>query len=158
MSDKSPRSGHVEAIYVTAKAGEPMQSRDAVEAVAGKGIVGDRKFRDGGGGPKDAADREITLVEVEAVEAVNRDYVMRLEPQETRRNVLTRGVALNHLVGREFTVGGVRLRGLRLCEPCGHLESLTRKGVMRALLHRGGLRAEVLHGGPIRVGDAVTPA
>lgn len=132
-----------------------MQSVTAVETVAGKGIVGDRKFREGTGGKKDGPDREITLIESEAIEAVNRDYVLRLDPIESRRNVLTRGVALNHLVGREFTVGSVRLRGLRLCEPCAHLENLTRKGVMRALLHRGGLRAQIIEGGPIRVGDPI---
>lgn len=148
----------VVAIFTAAKSGEPMQLAEIVQAVAGKGIVGDRKFRDGGGGKKDTPDREITLIESEAVEAVNRDYPLRIEPIETRRNILTRGVALNHLVGREFTIGRVRLRGLRLCEPCGHLESLTRKGVMRALLHRGGLRAEILEGGEIKVGDAVRPA
>jgi MOSC domain-containing protein YiiM len=155
MNAVEPR---VAAIFTAAVAGEPMQSVEAVETVAGKGIVGDRKFRDGGGGKKDSPDREITLIESEAVEGVNRDYALRIEPIETRRNVLTRGVALNHLVGREFTVGKTRLRGLRLCEPCGHLESMTRKGVMRALLHRGGLRAEILDGGPIKVGDAISTA
>jgi MOSC domain-containing protein YiiM len=145
----------VAAIFTAAKAGEPMQSVEVIEAVAGRGIVGDRKFRDGGGGKKDEPDREITLIESEAVEGVNRDYPLRVEAHETRRNILTRGVALNHLVGREFTVGKVRLRGLRLCEPCGHLESMTRKGVMRALLHRGGLRAQILQGGAIKVGDAI---
>lgn len=146
----------VAAIFIAARAGDPMQSVEVVETVAGKGIVGDRKFRDGAGGKKDEPDREITLIEQEAVEAVNRDYVLRIEPIETRRNILTRGVALNHLVGREFTVGSVRLRGIRLCEPCGHLESMTSKGVMRALLHRGGLRAQILDGGSIRVGDVIS--
>ena len=72
---------------------------------------------------------------------------------ETRRNILTRGLALNHLVGREFTVGTARIRGIKLCEPCGHLENLTRGGVRRALVHRGGLRAEVIGDGVIKVGD-----
>lgn len=114
-------------------------------------------FATAAGGKKDTPDREITLIESEAVEAVNRDYPLRIEPIETRRNILTRGVALNHLVGREFTIGKVRLRSLRLCEPCGHLESLTRKGVMRALLHRGGLRAQIVESGTIRVGDVISP-
>lgn len=147
--------GKVTNIFITAKAGEPMQPVQSVTAVASKGLQGDRKFRDGKGGKKDAADREVTLIESEAVDAVNRDYPLRIEAIETRRNILTQGVALNHLVNKEFTVGKARLRGLRLCEPCGHLEDLTRKGVMRALLHRGGLRAEVLDGGEIKVGDAV---
>lgn len=145
----------VTAIFIAAQSGEPMQRVDAVEAVAGKGLRGDRKFRDPTHPKKDTPNREITLIESEAIDGVNRDYVMRLEPFETRRNVLTQGVALNHLVGREFTVGGVRLRGLELCEPCGHLEKLTRQGVMRALIHRGGLRAQILEGGTIRIGDAI---
>jgi MOSC domain-containing protein YiiM len=149
--------GNVESIFITAKAGDAMQRVESVAAVTGKGLQGDRKFRDGSGGKKDEPDREVTLIEAEAVEAVNRDYPLRIEPFETRRNILTRGVALNHLVNREFYVGTVRLRGLRLCEPCGHLEEMTRKGVMRALLHRGGLRAQVIEGGQIKVGDTVTP-
>lgn len=68
---------------------------------------------------------------------------------------MTRGVALNHLVGREFTIGDVTLRGVRPCEPCGHLERLTRPGVLKGLIHRGGLRAVVVSGGVIRVGDAI---
>ena len=76
---------------------------------------------------------------------------------ETRRNVVTRGIALNHLVGKRFRVGEVLLQGIRLCEPCDHLESLTRPGVRQALLHRGGLRAQILEGGVIRVGDPIAP-
>jgi MOSC domain-containing protein YiiM len=150
-------TGKVEAIFTVAKAGEPMQSVQSVEAVAGKGIRGDRKFRDPSHPQKDTAERELTLIEAESVEAVNRDYPLKLDPIETRRNVLTRGIALNHLVGRDFSVGAVKLRGIRLCEPCKHLESLTRNGVMRALVHRGGLRAQILEGGTLRVGDQVAP-
>jgi MOSC domain-containing protein YiiM len=117
--------------------------------------MGDRKFRNASHPKKDMPNREVTLIESEAVDGVNRDYATRLDPIETRRNILTRGVALNHLVGREFKVGPARLRGLELCEPCTHLEALTRKGVMRALIHRGGLRAQVLEGGAIRVGDSI---
>lgn len=134
-----------------------MQSVESVEAVAGKGLKGDRKFRNPSHPKKDTPDREVTLIESEAIEGVNRDYALRIDPIETRRNLLTRGVALNHLVGRDFTIGKVRLRGLMLCEPCTHLEALTRKGVMRALVHRGGLRAEVLEGGEIHIGDVISP-
>lgn len=149
-------TGKVESIFIAPEFAAPMQSVSDVEAVAGVGIRGDRKFRDGSGGKKDEEDREITLIEIEAIDAVNRDYVLRLDPIETRRNILTRGVALNHLVGRDFKVGSVVLHGCRLCEPCKHLESLTRTGVMRALLHRGGLRAKIVEGGRIRVGDTLT--
>ena len=86
-----------------------------------------------------------------------RDNEMQIAPGDARRNVVTRGVALNHLVGREFRVGGVRLRGVRLCEPCSHLEGLTRPGVLDGLVHRGGLRAQILTEGEIRVGDPIEP-
>ena len=141
----------VEAIYIAGRKGEPMTSVVVATARAGLGVEGDRTFRPGGNEP----DREITLIEVEAIEALIRDEAVPFVPGESRRNVVTRGVALNHLVGREFAVGPVRLRGIRLCEPCDHLEKLTRTGVKKGLLHRGGLRAQILEGGPIRVGDPV---
>ncbi|WP_428937240.1 MOSC domain-containing protein [Fontivita pretiosa] len=151
----SADSGSVVAIFIAARSAEPMVSVPSAQVVAGRGIVGDRKFRDPGHPKKDTPEREITLIESEAIEAVNRDYPLRLEPIETRRNLLTRGVALNHLVGRQFMVGSVRMRGLMLCEPCRHVESLTRPGVMRALIHRGGLRAQILDDGVISVGDSI---
>ena len=97
----------------------------------------------------------MTLIEVEAIEALGREYQIALESSLARRNIVTRGVALNHLVEREFRVGAVLLRGTRLCEPCMHLEKLSQPGAMRGLIHRGGLRAEILTGGTIRVGDEV---
>ena len=87
--------------------------------------------------------------------ALQRDYQVEIDPGEARRNIVTRGVPLNQLVGREFEVGATRLRGTRLCEPCSHLEGLTRKGVVRGLVHRGGLRADILAEGTIRVGDDI---
>ena len=81
----------------------------------------------------------------------------RLEPGEARRNLVTRGVPLNHLVGREFRIGDVLLRGLRLCEPCEHLEALTVQGIKNALCHRGGLRAQIIQGGIMRTGDSIGP-
>jgi MOSC domain-containing protein YiiM len=129
-----------------------------VRAVAGHGLEGDRKFRRKGLKPeKDGPDRELTLIESEAIEAACREYGIELAPIEARRNVVTQGVALNHLVGRRFRVGEVLLQGIRLCEPCGHLESLTRKGVLESLIHRGGLRAQIIEGGPIRLGDQIVP-
>lgn len=86
---------------------------------------------------------------------MERDYGTALDSKDSRRNMTTRGVPLNHLVQREFTVGAVKLRGLRLCEPCANLARLTGKDVLRGLVHRGGLRAQVLTGGMIRVGDPV---
>src|SRR5436853_7211819 len=87
-----------------------------------------------------------------------RDNELVISPGDARRNVITRGVPLNHLVGREFVVGGVRLRGIRLCEPCSHLAGLTRRGVLAGWVHRGGLRAQLLVGARFRVGGPVPPA
>ena len=133
--------------------------RSESSAVAGKGLEGDRYFRKTGTySKKDGPDRQVTLVEAEAVEAAPHDYDLPLESRLTRRNLVTKGVALNHLVGREFTVGEVRLRGVRLCEPCGHMEKLSVPGAREALVHRGGLRAEILSGGVVRVGDPIDVA
>ncbi len=141
----------VEAIFLHGPKGEAMTRVEAASARAGLGLEGDRYFQPAG----NAADREITLIEAEAIEALNRDEKVPFETAESRRNVVTRGVALNHLVGREFAVGRARLRGIRLCEPCDHLQKLTRPGVLKGLLHRGGLRAQIVQDGPIRVGDPV---
>ncbi len=145
-----PRSS-VEAIYLHGPKGAAMNRVDEATARAGLGLEGDRYFKPSGNEP----DREITLIEAEAIEALNQVEKIPFEIDEGRRNVVTRGVALNHLVGREFTVGAARLAGIRLCEPCDHLQKLTRPGVLRGLLHRGGLRARIVRGGPIRVGDPV---
>jgi MOSC domain-containing protein YiiM len=129
---------------------------DSARAVPGRGLEGDRYFaRSGTYSAKEGADREITLIESEALEALQRDYGIALEAKETRRNVATRGVPLNHLVGRQFRVGDVTLLGLRLCEPCGYMEEFSGKPVRAGLVHRAGLRAQVLTEGWIRVGDAV---
>ena len=97
----------------------------------------------------------MTLVELESFAGLKRDYDIEMAPSESRRNVVTQGVPLNHLVGKEFQVGEVRLRGIKLCEPCGHLAKLTGKGVLPGLVHRGGLRAQILTDGTLRVGDSV---
>ncbi len=97
----------------------------------------------------------MTLIEAEALEGLKHDYGIAIAPGDSRRNVVTRDVPLNHLVNREFLVGNVRLRGTRLCEPCAHLERLTEGGVLRGLVHRGVLRAEILSGGTIRVADPI---
>jgi MOSC domain-containing protein YiiM len=140
----------VEAIFIGAVRKQPMSQVQEVKAIAGEGLEGDRYCRPG------HPESQITLTEAEALEASVRDYEIEIGKNETRRNLLTRGVALNHLVGREFRVGDVRLRGLELCEPCGHLKALTNKDVIKALRHRGGLRAEILAGGVIKVGDAIS--
>ncbi len=148
--------GTVVSIHTTATASNPMVSVSEVRAVRGKGLEGDRYFKQVGTySGKPGPDREVTLIEVETIEALKRDHGIELEPGESRRNIVTRGVPLNHLVGGEFRVGGVTLRGIRLCEPCSHLERLSQNGVLRGLVHRGGLRAQILTEGVIRVGDTV---
>ena len=133
-----------------------MEHRDEIEAIAGAGLAGDRyasrsgTYSDTGRGPRD-----VTLIEREAVNGARREYDVELEERETRRNLVTEGVPLNHLVGQTFRVGTVRMRGIKLAEPCAYLERLTREGVRAPLVHRGGLRAEVLGDGIIRLDDLV---
>ncbi len=98
------------------------------------------------------------LIEAEAIEALQLEYAVELAAGDARRNIVTRDVPLNHLVGREFTIGEVRVRGIRLCEPCDHLQRVTGKQLIKGLRHRGGLRAQILTQGTIRVGDIVAPS
>ena len=150
------QSGTVESIHIAARAEEPTRALEAVSVVAGRGIEGDRYFREGGDGTFYEAEKtgqDLTLVEAEAIEGLAADTGIDLAPGAARRNVVTRGVALNDLVGRRFTVGEVEAVGNRLCDPCSHLQKLTRPGVLKGLAHRGGLRADVVRGGAIRVGD-----
>jgi MOSC domain-containing protein YiiM len=149
-------SGKVESIHIAAEAKAPVRAITEVEAVPGAGLSGDRYFLKRGTFYKPEPDYELTLIEAEAIEAAERDYKVKMNPGEARRNVVTRDVPLNHLVGRDFMIGGVKLRGLRLCEPCSHLEALTGLPVIKSLRHRAGLRAQILTQGIIRVGDAVT--
>ena len=149
--------GQVVAIYTAPDKGEPMERRDEVQAITGVGLDGDR-YASGDGKytrASDGGERAVTLIEREAVEAARREYDVEIEEHETRRNVVTEGVPLNHLVGRTFRVGDVLLRGFKLSEPCVYLEGLTRSGVREALVHRAGLRAEILEGGTLRVGDTI---
>jgi MOSC domain-containing protein YiiM len=150
------QSGTVESIHIAARAEEDTRPVETVEVVAGRGIEGDRYFRTDGSGTFHEADKhgqDLTLIEAEAIEGLAADTGIELGPGEARRNVVTRGVALNDLVGRRFTVGEVEAVGNRLCDPCNHLEKLTQRGVLKGLVERGGLRADVVRGGAIRVGD-----
>ena len=149
--------GNVVSLYVAQGAAVPMESIQEVKAVAGQGLEGDRYFDGTGHWSKTpSVGREVTLIEIESIEALEREKNISIAPSAARRNVVTRGVPLNHLVGRVFQVGVVRLRGTRLCEPCAYLEGLTQQGVLAGLIHRGGLRAEIVTGGTIRVEDAIT--
>jgi len=152
------RAGKVAFIQIAPTAGERLVSVQEVRAIAGEGLDGDRYFKKiGTFSNTPGTGRHLTLVELESIDALKRDLGIDLEPTETRRNIVTRDVPLNHLVGQEFKLGReVVVKGMRLCEPCDHLEKLTVKGVSEGLLHRAGLRAEIIKGGTIRVGDPVT--
>ncbi len=141
-------------MHVTPARGGAVEQREELEAVAGRGLRGDYRFE---AVEPVAPKRQSTLIEVETIEALERDHNIRIDPKETRRNILTKGVPLNHLVGEEFRVGEARLRGIRLCDPCDVIETLTVKGMRAALENRGGLRAEILSSGKILPGDPVTP-
>lgn len=145
--------GRLLGIFVAAEKNIDLRGVEQIDAVAGRGLQGDRYFQDEAAAP----DREITLIEIEALEALERETQIRLEPFQARRNLVTRGVPLNHLIGMEFRIGDVVLRGMRLCEPCKHLESMTCNGVLKGLVHRGGLRAQVVRGGTLRPGDVILP-
>lgn len=150
------KTATVASLHIADAAGREIKSVEEVRAVAGKGLEGDRYFlATGAYSDRPEPGREVTLVESEAVEALERESAIKLSARETRRNIATRGVALNHLVGAEFQVGEAKLRGIRLCEPCMCLEGLTRAGVRAGLTHRGGLRAQIVVGGRIAVGDPI---
>jgi len=158
-------SGAVERIFTAPEAKAEMEKQTDVEAVSGKGLRGDRYFSEIETGTfvewesdenrRDGYD--LTLIEQEAVTAIEREAGIELAPGEHRRNIETRDVALNHLVGQRFRVGEAICRGDRLCEPCDHLQRITEDGVLQALTHRGGLRADILEGGIIRPGDVIEP-
>ena len=143
-------SGRVEGIYVAAEHGELPAPVNSVRALAGRGLEGNRYFFD------DApAGTALTLIAAEAVEAMEREHGISIEPRESRRNVVTRGIDVNALVGKRFRIGDVECEGVELCEPCTTLEGMTKPGVIKGLVHRGGLNADILSDGAINVGDAV---
>jgi MOSC domain-containing protein YiiM len=150
-------TGRLIAIQIAPAAALPMVPVQEIEAVAGRGLCGDRyaelkgAFQRG----KIEPSQEVTLIEREALEAASQRYELPITHAASRRNLLTEGVPLNHLVGRTFSVGSTTLRGIELCEPCGYLEKHTFEGIKKALLHRGGLRAQIVAGGTLRVGDEV---
>jgi MOSC domain-containing protein YiiM len=149
-------TGTVEFIYIAPAATVPTVAVTEAVAIPGVGLEGDRYALRQGTFFKPEPDYELTLIEAEAIEALKRDYNVELPPGEARRNLVTRGIALNHLVGRDFQIGAVKAHGIRLCEPCDHLQRLTGRQLIKGLRHRGGLRAQILTAGPIRVGDSLS--
>ena len=150
-------TGEVVVIYIASDEGKPTESVPEVRALANRGLEGDRYARqEGKFSQKDDPGREVTLIESEAIAALKEDYGIDLGLGGSRRNIVTRGVPLNHLVGQEFRVGETILRGVELCEPCGYLERLTEKGIRKGLAHRGGLNAQIVSEGLIRSGDEIS--
>jgi len=150
------QSGVVEAIYLAAAPGLVPEAVENARAVAGRGLDGDRYFADEGTFSEPHKEgQDLTLIEAEAIERLASERKLELAPGDARRNVVTRGLSLNDLVGRRFTVGDVECLGRRLCDPCSHLERVTTAGVLKGLVEQGGLRADIVRGGTIRVGASV---
>ncbi|MEU6663069.1 MOSC domain-containing protein [Streptomyces sp. NPDC046821] len=157
-------SGRVTSLHLAARTGDPTYEVVQAGAVTGRGLEGDRNYwagegprprRRGQGRASGVCD--VTLIEAEALDALAHEHGITLTPAECRRNLVCRDIRLNPLVDRQFQIGAVILRGLKLSEPCARLEQLVRPGLIRGLLHRGGLRAEVVRGGTISVGDRINP-
>jgi MOSC domain-containing protein YiiM len=150
--------GQIETIHIAAGASTPMQALSEVEAVVGAGLAGDRYFERVGfysKRPTDPGAREVTLFEAEVLDLLAAEHRIALSAAEHRRNLTTRGVRLGDLLGRRFRVGEVLLEGVKDCPPCDHLQGLVGKPVLQPLVGRGGLRARILEGGTIKVGDRV---
>jgi len=159
VAARSP--GTVEAIVIAPEAEVAMHQVDRAVARAGRGLEGDRYFDERGTFSNvHGRGYDLTLIEAEVLDTLDLPSG-RLTPEQARRNIVTRGIGLNALVGERFRVGDVECFAQRLCEPCAHLERLTaatgRPGTLRALIHKGGLRADVLNDGEIRVGDQIAP-
>lgn len=151
--------GTVLSIHTAPTAGASMVAQQSIRAITGKGLEGDRYFLGEGfyswfRSPL----REISLIEAEVLERLALDHHIELVPGETRRNIVTQGVPLGHLVGQNFRVGQVLMRGVEICEPCKHLVDVTGKQpLLSALIHRGGLHAQILTDGMLHVNDLVQP-
>jgi MOSC domain-containing protein YiiM len=148
--------GTVLSIQIAPNGTDSLRNLEQINAIEGMGLEGDRYYnRTGTYSNKHDESREATFIESEALEALAKDYNVELKGTESRRNISTRGVALNHLVGKEFKVGEAVFRGIRLCEPCTHLEEVSGKPARKGLIHRGGLRAQIVKSGMIQVGDEI---
>lgn len=150
-----PATGEVVEINISPEHEVLPKPVSRVRAVSGRGLEGDRNFFEGEG-TQPEPDRELTLIATEALDALAAEHGIKLTAAQSRRNVATRGIDLNQLEGRRFRVGDVECEGIERCEPCNHLQGLTKPGVLRGLVHRGGLRAAILTDGEIAVGDRVT--
>ena len=149
--------GSLTRICIADTATAPMRSVHEIECVSGQGLAGDRYFAGIGTFSATAKkpSHEVTLLEAEEIEDFNAQFGADLKPEDLRRNLVTRGIRLNDLVGRRFAIGPVTFEGIRLCEPCSHLAAVTRDEVLTGLVHQAGLRAAIIESGTIHVGDPV---
>jgi MOSC domain-containing protein YiiM len=145
--------GSVDSLYIGPEEGGPVSRVDSVVAVAGRGLEGDRYFHTVDG-PHDPS-LEITLIEVEPLERAPEEHGLDVEPVDMRRNIVTRGVTLRDLIGKEFTVGEVRIEALEDNPPCRHLVGLVGKPVLKPLIDKGGVRGRIVTSGTIRPGDVI---
>src|SRR5690348_2314051 len=141
--DGNDSMGEVKYIFVAAERGSPMLSLPKVEAVTDVGLRGDRYAQ---AQNRKSADYQVTLIELENIEAFAQASGLPLAPHDPRRNLITIGVRLNELCGRRFSVGGAELEGLELCEPCGTFAKRTHPQVVRFFVHKGGLRCRIIRG------------
>jgi MOSC domain-containing protein YiiM len=158
-------AGIVEAIFIAERSGQPMRAVSNVVGAAGRGLLGDRHCRPDPGarlepscGPEAPPNHEVqnlSLVEAEVLDWLREEHGIDLAGAETRRNVVTRGVRLNDLVGRRFVVGGLLCEGIEICQPCASIQRRAGKPVLKPLVHRGGLYARIVEGGTASVGDTV---
>jgi MOSC domain-containing protein YiiM len=151
-------TGTVEHLHIAPRSFLPMRRMERLELVCGRGITGDR-YATGDGFYSDRPEegRQVTLFEIETLDALLRDHKVTLKPEEHRRNMTVKGVPLNHLVGKKFRVGSVLLEGTRLSTPCRHIEQITGQEIFNILLHRSGLHARILKSGEVAVGDCIKP-
>jgi MOSC domain-containing protein YiiM len=151
-------SGWAEALHLAPRSFLPMKSVPILKLIEGVGIEGDRYARgEGFYSDRPEEGRQVTLFEAETLEALLRDHKIKLEASDHRRNITTRGVPLNHLVGRKFRVGDAILEGTRLSTPCRHIEQITGQEIFTLLINRSGLHARILTGCLVFVGDPIAP-
>ncbi|MEM7719630.1 MAG: MOSC domain-containing protein [Pseudomonadota bacterium] len=158
LHSRLAKRGTVEAIYRFGASGAPGETLQSANLIAGVGLEGDRYAL--GTGHFQSENRwgqALTLIEAEAIEMLAQDFGIKMPVVEARRNIVTRGIDLNALIGKPFRVGGILCRGSRLAEPCSWLQKTTPPGTLRGLVHRGGLRADILENGTVGVSDPVVP-
>jgi MOSC domain-containing protein YiiM len=148
--------GKVVGIYIAEHRGDDTVLLSEAHVVPGYGIQGDRYFNQSSNPDKQGkGEREITLIEAEAIEYLEKEHGIQISPGQSRRNIITQGISLNELVGQLFEIGGIKFRGVRLCEPCQYLASRTDSRLLNALVHRGGLRSDILTEGIIHINDII---